>query len=333
MVAKSLQQGLGVKMRALIIGGGGFIGHHLASRVLADECEIDLLDIPFNPNTQQHLKSLAERRGVNFIPCDLLSHSEIQLPNNYTHIFHFAAILGVQNVIDNPAAVLDKNVLLLQNAIKIAKRQKKLKCFIFSSTSEVYAGGSSSGQLQIPTAENIEIILPELKMPRSTYAISKLYGEAMCLHSGLPFQILRPHNVFGQRMGFRHVIPQLFERAAAEDSDNLGVHSANHTRAFCFIDDAVEMIWRLSNSSEALGEVINIGNQDDEISIKNLAEKIVRLLGKNLRINTLPTTEGSPSRRCPDMRKCIALTEFKPRVNIDKGLSLYYDWSKNIRRN
>lgn len=316
-------------MKVLIIGGNGFIGHHLAQRILKDKNKVSLLDLYFDPIKQNYLRSLTSKNGVEFITGDLTTHTDIISDNDYTHIFHFAAILGVQNVIDNPAMVLDQNISLLQRAINIAKCQKNLECFIFSSTSEVYAGGLSSGHLEIPTPENTGIILPDLTKPRSTYALSKLYGEAICIHSGLPFQILRPHNIYGPRMGFRHVIPQLFERAKSEDGDQLGVYSANHTRAFCFIDDAVEMIWKLSNSSKALGEIINIGNQNQEISINDLAQKIINSLGKNLAINTLDNTEGSPSRRCPDMRKCIELSKYHPRVDIDEGLSMYHDWLKN----
>ena len=87
------------------------------------------------------------------------------------------------------------------------------KLFVFASTSEVYAGSLEHFGLPIPTPETAPLGLPDLGRPRTTYMLSKIYGEALCRHAGLPFTILRPHNLYGPRMGMAHVIPELHARA------------------------------------------------------------------------------------------------------------------------
>ena len=191
------------------------------------------------------------------------------LDNDYTHIVHLAAMLGVENVLNNAYAVLDVNVRLTVDALRVASKQRNLKQFVFTSTSEVYAGTLEHGSLSIPTPESSPIVLPSLVQPRTSYMLSKLYGEALCEQSGLPCTIIRPHNVYGPRMGMRHVIPQLLQRAHETGDDTLEVYSPTHTRTFCYVSDAVEIIRRLMTTEEAIGKAVNVGSQAPEISISS----------------------------------------------------------------
>src|SRR5262249_53256011 len=134
-------------------------------------------------------------------------------PDDYDFIVHLGAIVGVQNVLQRPYDTLHHNVVMHLAAIRFARRQGLLRRFIFASTSEVYAGRFRPGELPIPTPEDITLTLTPLDEPRSAYMLSKIYGEAMLLHSGLPFTIVRPHNIYGPRMGMAHVVPQLLEKA------------------------------------------------------------------------------------------------------------------------
>ena len=127
-------------------------------------------------------------------------------------IFHFAAIVGVENVINNPYLTLSKNILLTDIAIKIAKAQKNLNKFIFASTSEVYSGAIEAGIASIPTSEKTKLIIETSHTKRSTYKLSKITGESLCMNSGLPVTIFRPHNIYGPRMGMSHVIPELIKK-------------------------------------------------------------------------------------------------------------------------
>src|SRR5262249_43515107 len=136
-----------------------------------------------------------------------------QLPNDYSLIFHLAAVLGVQNVLDRPYETLRDNVALLDRVVELARRQHALERFVFTSTSEVYAGSLLHLNMPVPTPEDFPLALPALDHPRTSYMLSKVYGEALVVHSGLPFTVLRPHNIYGPRMGLLHVIPQLLEKA------------------------------------------------------------------------------------------------------------------------
>ena len=102
---------------------------------------------------------------------------------------------------------------MLRNIITFGKRQENLERLIFTSTSEVYAGTLKYFSLKIPTPENTPLALTELSENRTSYMLSKIYGEALCLHSGLPVTIVRPHNFYGPRMGLSHVIPELFKES------------------------------------------------------------------------------------------------------------------------
>ena len=177
--------------KALITGGAGFIGFHLANKLLSNHYKIDLLDNFSRGVNDQQLSILKDNPKVRLLDKDLSTSSIIkELDQDYDYIFHLAAVIGVQHVLKAPYDVLVKNFVLLQNALKTAKNQKKIKKFIFASTSEVYAGTLRSYGLDFPTLESTPLTVNELSEERTSYMLSKIYGEAMCLHSDLPVTII-----------------------------------------------------------------------------------------------------------------------------------------------
>ncbi len=316
--------------KVLIMGGAGFIGMHLARHLLKIGYQIDLLDNFSRGVNDTELKSLLDRHNVRLLNCDLLQPDVFDdLDNNYNYIYQLAATVGVANVLERPYAVLHDNVTMLTNILSFAKRQLELQRFTFSSTSEVYAGTLQNFTLKIPTPESTPLGMTDLDQPRTTYMLSKIYGEALCLHSGVPFTIIRPHNIYGPRMGMSHVIPELLRKAyLALDRSNIDVFSINHRRTFCYINDAVKMLKLVSESFACLGKTLNIGNQEPEISIRELARLIINLVGKKLNITGQPPTPGSPERRCPDMENTFQLIGYKPQVDLQEGLARTYAWYK-----
>jgi nucleoside-diphosphate-sugar epimerase len=155
--------------------------------------------------------------------------------------------------------------------------------------------------------------------------LSKLYGEAMCRHAGVPFTCVRPHNVYGPRMGLAHVIPELLQRAHDASDGRLEVFSVEHRRTFCYVDDAVEMIARALESPRCEGATLNVGTQAPEVTIGELAALIVSVVGKKLEIVPGPTTPGSPERRCPDMSRTAELTGYTSRVALEDGVRRTYE--------
>jgi nucleoside-diphosphate-sugar epimerase len=132
-------------------------------------------------------------------------------------------------------------------------------------------------------------------------------------------------------MGLAHVIPELLQRAfQTPDGGSLSVYSVNHRRTFCFIEDAVEMMTMLAEAPEGAGEVFNVGNQEPEVAMGELAELIAKVVGKPLVLLPQPETAGSPPRRCPDMSKTLILTDYRSRVNLPQGVELTYRWYRDM---
>ncbi len=316
--------------RVLITGGAGFIGLHLTKKLLEEGCHVDLVDNFKRAVDDQTLQEVLSDQNVSLYEINLLNREEIEnISKDYDVIFHLAAIIGVVHVMEKPYEVLHDNIELLSNMIHLAKQQKNLKRFLFASTSEVYAGTLENFTLPIPTPENTPLSLTDLHHPRSSYMLSKIYGEALCHHSGIPYTIFRPHNLYGPRMGMAHIIPeQLFKAFNKEDGDRIDVFSLDHTRSFCYIDDATEMLFRIMEENDCEGKTLNIGSQGPEIPIKQVAELCYEIVGRKLDINPKPVTKGSPSRRNPDMSMTKKLISYEANINLQDGIALTYDWYK-----
>jgi UDP-glucose 4-epimerase len=318
--------------RALVTGGAGFIGAHLAARLVREGLDVDLVDDFSRARRDDDLAALHDSGRVGVLQRDLRAPRALDdLGERYDHIFHLAAIVGVGRVVRQPLAVLTDSVAMLRNVVSCAARQPRLTRMVFLSTSEVYAGTLASFGLPFPTPESTPLTVSPLHEPRSAYMLSKIYGEAICRHAGVPFTILRPHNVYGPRMGLSHVIPEVLQRAHdAPDGGRLEVASVEHRRTFCYVDDAVEIIWRAASASACAGETLNLGADRPEVAIGQLGRLIAATVGKRLEIVPLPVTAGSPPRRCPDVSRTRELTGYEPVVDLESGLARTYDW---YRRN
>jgi nucleoside-diphosphate-sugar epimerase len=213
-------------------------------------------------------KELLSHDRVFFIEADLTKKDVFEtLPKDIQYIYHLAAVIGVQNVMENPDKVLYVNAISTLNLIEYAKELQFLKKFLFSSTSEIYAGTLKHFGIEVPTDETVQLTLDDIKSPRTTYMLSKMYGESILFNYGekydIPFSIVRYHNVYGPRMGFLHVVPEMFIKIMKQDV--VEVASPEHTRAMCYVDDAVEMTILVCESLDTKSEILNIGNPKQEI--------------------------------------------------------------------
>lgn len=314
--------------RALITGGLGFVGYHLSARLLTEGFEVCALDDHRRGAVDAAVKALMQDRRYRQVAGDAADPECLRgLGPGFTHIFHLAAIVGVKNVLAQPYRVVQDNVRALMNVLEWGGGQRDLRRIVFPSTSEVYAGTLESFGMPVPTPENTPLTIPDPGRPRAAYMMSKIYGEALCRHSGLPFTILRPHNVYGPRMGMAHVIPELLQRAHyAPQGGRLVIFSPGHTRTFCYIDDAVEIMLRLALSPAGIDGTFNLGAAAGETAIAALAGIVTRVVGKALTIEPGPVTEGSPDRRRPDVSRAASAIGYEARMPLEEGVRRTYDW-------
>jgi nucleoside-diphosphate-sugar epimerase len=314
--------------RTLITGGAGFIGAHLARRLAERGHEVDLVDSLARGQADEEIAELERSAPVRLVRGDLLDPSFLPgLSRDYDQVVHLAAIVGVANVLGGPGRTLRDNAVMVNHVLAWAATLPRLGRVLFASTSEIYAGTVSTFGLPVPTPEAVPLTVPDPADARATYALSKLYGEALCHHSGLPFTIIRPHNVYGPRMGLSHVIPELLERAhAAPDGGVLEVFSPEHRRAFCYVGDAAELIARALEGPACAGETLNVGSEGPEITMGELASLVVATVGKRLDVRPREATPGSPVRRCPDMSHTERLTGYRARVDLADGVARTYAW-------
>lgn len=291
-----------------------------------------LVDKHSPDESDESFRVLIARPNVRFVRTDLtLPGCLDDVPLDIDFVFHGAAILGVQQVLDAPDRVLEVNASSTLNVFKFARRLTGLRRIVFASTSEVYAGTKRFG-IPLPTPEDVAVCVDDVRLARTSYAMSKIYGEAIAFAwrnaHGMPVTVVRYHNVYGPRMGFRHVVPQTIEKIVRATSE-VDVPSAGHTRAFCYIDDAVEATVRCFQAERADGEIINIGSSAEEISIRSLVEKIALVMQRKVTIRELAETPGSPVRRCPDTTKLQRITGFSARIALDEGLRRTWSWYKD----
>lgn len=316
-------------MNVLITGGAGFVGTHLSKSLLDDGHRVTIVDNFQRGVRDSMFTAIAEHPATTIVNADLLAPDlHNQLADDFDVILHLAAIIGVRHVLERPYSVLADNTLMTMNVIEVGRRQRALKHVVFSSTSEIYAGSLIHlPMMSIPTPESTPLALTDLAAPRTSYMLSKAYGEALFHHSGLPATSIRLHNIYGPRMGMSHVIPELlFKAHNASDGENLTVASIGHRRTFCYVSDAVSMIRGILDSPQTIGVTLNIGNSEPEVTIGELAQTIVDVVGRPLNIVPGPETPGSPSRRCPDVSLLKSLTGVVGVVSLEEGVRRTYDW-------
>lgn len=314
-------------MRALVLGGAGFIGLHLTERLLADGHRVTVVDDFSRGRDDHRVAELRDHPAVDIISADLTDdRAWAGLPRGYDQIYLLAAVVGVRNVEADPARVVRVNTLTTMRLLDWVAPTDKV---FFSSTSEVYAGAVDAGLASVPTGEDVPAMISDVASPRFAYATSKLLGEAAFLHATRAGHcaavVGRFHNVYGPRMGTDHVIPEMSLRALAGE-DPFRVWGADQYRAFCHVDDAVRAMCRLMESPRAVGEIVHIGNDTEQTNIGDLAKIVLRLAGVAPTLSSLPAPAGSVARRCPDLTKLRRLTGFEPTVPLEEGVRHTFDW-------
>ena len=316
--------------RYLIIGGAGFLGIHLTKKILEHKKnKVDLVDNFSRGKKDIFFKNILINKNVRHYNFDL-SEKIItkKFKKNYDYIFNLAAIVGVKNVLENPLDVLIKNIIIQKNSIEICINQKRLKRFIFISTSEVYYASLKNKLIRFPTPEDNVITVDNHDNPRATYMLSKIYCEAITGLAKINYTIVRPHNVYGPRMGMAHVIPELIFKINKSNSKNMKILNGNFKRTFCFIDDAINMILSLTYSKKANKKIFNIGIQEPETKIIKIAKLIAKLENKKIVFKSVLSKYESPIRRAPNTKKMYKFIKKIKTTTLINGLKKTLSWYK-----
>jgi nucleoside-diphosphate-sugar epimerase len=310
--------------RILVTGGAGFIGFHLTRRLAEDAgAEVTIVDDFSRGREDEEIASLVARPNVSVQNADLTDPAAwATLGEGYDEVYHLAAVIGVKHVLARPHDVVRVNALstihLLDWFVRGAARK-----LLFTSTSEAYAWTRQFTELPLPTPEDVPLSLTSLTDPRSSYAGSKIFGELAvnqyCRAHDARFTVVRYHNVYGPRMGREHVVPELLERALGGE-DPLVVYSATHTRAFCYVSDAVDATVAVMRDPRADGLTFNVGNDSEEVTIEDLARRIVARVAPGVGIEPKTAANDPIERRCPDISRARRLVGYVPKVTLDEGL-------------
>ncbi|MBU2264632.1 GDP-mannose 4,6-dehydratase [Patescibacteria group bacterium] len=322
-------------MKILITGGAGFIGYHLAKHLLSNpKNQLVLIDNLQRGKMDADFTQLIENKRVKFINADLTKPEFYRtLDTNFNQVYHLAAINGTKIFYARPQEVLRINTLTLVYILEWIRGLKKKPKLCFTSSNEAYAGTLEAfDQLPIPTPENVPLVISDTYNPRWSYGATKLVGELFIIHYAkaydFPAVIVRPHNFYGPRAGYDHVIPEFIGRIINK-IDPFPIYGADDTRTFCYIDDAVGAMQMLMDSKKTNGqsiETIHIG-ATNEITMLKLAKKLFTLTNwhpQKLDIKKSPT--GSVKRRLADITKIKKLVGWTPKTSLSTGLTKTIEW-------
>ena len=320
-----------MKKKILITGGAGFIGARLVEKLLSQDFEVHVLDvIPLEK--AYRLKNISNNKNLIYTQGDLRDKTQLinWYQNDATHLYHLASVVGVQNYISDPLALIDIVVLGTRNLLELANKYGTR--VLFTSTSEIYAKNPNT-----PWSENDDRVLGPTSIDRWSYSSSKAVCEHMLFalfrSSNLKFTIVRFFNVYGPGQAPIFVVSKSLYQVLKNESPYL-YDSGEQTRCFTFLDDAIEGMILASRSDKAIGEAFNIGS-NIERTMKNAIDLIIKISGKDIDIKSFETVkeygekyEDIP-RRIPNVSKAKNILNWEANTSLEEGINKSIKWCEN----
>jgi len=318
-------------MKVLITGGAGFIGSHLAEKLLERGDEVFAIDNLWTGKLA-NLARVQNNKGFHLVVDTILNESVMnELVFKADHIYHLAAAVGVRTIMDHPVETLDINVKGTEVVLRLANRFKK-KVFV-TSTSEIYGN-----HMEHTLAEDDNRLMGSVKKRRWAYACSKTLDEFLALayfdEKKLPVVIGRLFNTVGPRQTGQYgmVLPN-FVQSALLGKPITVYGDGDQTRSFTHVWDVVEAITGLMSEPRAEGDVFNVGN-DKEVTINELAQKVKEMTGTRSPIEHVPYEKAygpgfeDMRRRCPNIEKIRNLIRFEPKYDLQAMIQGVIDYFK-----
>jgi len=320
-------------MKALITGGAGFIGSHLAERLLENGDEVTILD-DLSTGRLENIQAFRGREGLQFVKGDIRDSTLVQLLTSRCDVvFHLAAAVGVQLIADDPVHTIETNIagteVVLEAANKFGRR------ILLASSSEIY--GKSE---KVPFGEDDDFVLGGTAFSRWAYACSKaideFLGQAFHQQYGLGVIAARFFNTIGPRQTGRYgmVVPRFVQWALKNEPIQI-YGTGRQTRCFCYAGDLVDAIIALMRCEQAAGKVFNIGSTE-EVTMEALADRIIGLTGSRSKKEFVPyaVAYGRPiedmMRRVPNTQRIRQLIGWQPKTSLDQTLRIIVE---HCRRN
>ena len=318
-------------MKALVTGGAGFIGSHLAERLLKDGQEVVVVD-NLSTGSLKNIESFKEEAGFDFIEGDIRNAELMNtLVEQCDVVFHLAAAVGVKLIADRPVHTIETNIGGTEVVLNVANKFGKKT--LIASSSEVYGKNEA-----VPFSEDDDIVLGSTSMPRWSYACSKAIDEFLALafyqQYGLSVVIGRFFNTIGPRQTGRYgmVVPRFVQRALANEPV-LIYGTGQQSRCFCYVEDVVDAAIGLMNCEEAAGEAYNIGSAE-EITIESLADKIIEMTGSKSKKEfvSYEVAYGRPiedmMRRLPSLERIKETIGWEPKTSLTEMLQVIIESEK-----
>jgi nucleoside-diphosphate-sugar epimerase len=310
-----------LQQRYLITGGAGFIGSHLAERLLADGHAVTILD-DFSTGRMQNIAHLLSGGRVQLVRDSVENAQAVNLlMSGCDGVYHLAAAVGVQLIIDEPVRTIRSIIHGTEVVLEAACRWGRP--VLITSSSEVYGKGT-----RVPFSEDDDVVVGATRFSRWCYSYAKGVDEFLGLayhkQFGLPAMMVRLFNTVGPRQVGRYgmVLPRFV--AAALAGRPLQVYGdGNQTRCFCHVLDVVEALLALAAQPKAVGQVYNLGS-DQEIRIEDLARRVIAITGSNSVIEHVPYEKAYGQdfddlpRRVPKLQKLRSVIDFAPRRDLDQ---------------
>jgi UDP-glucose 4-epimerase len=316
-------------MNILITGGAGFIGSHLAEKLLKEEHTVYVID-NLSTGKYSNIIHLTKKKYFNYVIDSILNRDILEeLVKKSDQIYHLAAAVGVKYIIDNPLLSLQTNIGGAENILEFANKYKKK--VLMASTSEIYGKND-----KIPFKEEDDRLLGSTHISRWSYSSAKAIDEFFALayyrEKKLPVVIVRCFNTVGPRQTGQYgmVIPKFVRNALLNHPITI-FGDGKQTRCFCDVDDVTDGMIKLMNNKKAIGEIFNIGN-DISISIEELAHKIKKLTNSKSKIEYVAYADAYEEgfedmrHRKPDLSKVIEFIDYKPKYNLEQILKRTIDY-------